>query len=250
MGFCLTGVVSAVLLLFLGPFVQGLSVASAYEAMEVKEGGKIAGVVKVAGEVGERKPLRVFKYKEVCGEQVADESLVVGPEKGLRYAVVTLEGIARGKAVEREVVNMLDNQACRFVPHVQAASTGQWLELRNSDPILHNADARLDTKRTLFNVALPPGRETRKPLAYPGIIQVTCDVRHTWMDAYIVVSEHPYYAVTDLYGEYELREVPPGTYKLRVWHEVLGMQEKEVRVEAGKEVEVNFALPIKEGGGG
>jgi hypothetical protein len=65
------------------------------------------------------------------------------------------------------------------------------------------------------------------------------------MSAYIVVTEHPYHAVTDLYGEYEIGEIPPGTYRVRVWHELLGVQEKGVQVEAGKEVEVNFAFPIK-----
>ncbi len=84
------------------------------------------------------------------------------------------------------------------------------------------------------------------PLAYPGVIHITCNVRHTWMNAYLVVTEHPYHAVTDLYGEYEIREVPPGIYKLKVWHEVLGVEEKEVQVEEGKEIGVNFSLPVKE----
>ena len=71
MGCRLAGIVGAVFLLFL------LSTASAYEEVEVRNGGKIVGVVKITGEVQERKPLEVFKYKEVCGEQVPDESSTV-----------------------------------------------------------------------------------------------------------------------------------------------------------------------------
>ncbi len=57
-----------------------------------------------------------------------------GHSRGLRYAVVTLEGVATGKAVEREAVHELDNLGCRFSPHVQAASVGQWLVIKNNDP--------------------------------------------------------------------------------------------------------------------
>ena len=59
---------------------------------------------------------------------------------------------------ERDLTLVLDNRACRFDPHVQVAEVGQWLEIRNSDPILHNADARIG-QETLFNVALPPARQ-------------------------------------------------------------------------------------------
>ena len=60
------------------------------------------------------------------------------------------------------------------------------------------------------------------------------------MSAYIVVTDHPYYAVTDLYGEYELSDVPPGTYQLKVWHESLGVQEKRIEIKAGGAQGVDF----------
>ena len=60
-------------------------------------------------------PLQITKFKEVC-KDVPNETLIIGPGHGLRYAVVTLEGIAKGKAVEKEAVHELDNSACRFSP--------------------------------------------------------------------------------------------------------------------------------------
>ena len=72
---------------------------------------------------------------------VPNETLIVGPGQGIRYAVVTLEGITKGKAVEREAVHEMDNLGCRFVPHVFAASVGQFVVFKNSDPILHTAHA-------------------------------------------------------------------------------------------------------------
>ena len=204
--------------------------------------GTLAGTVRLAGPPPARPPLPVYKSHQVCGDSVPDERLVVGPGGGLRYAVVTVEGVRGGKKPEREATIVLDNRACRFQPHVQAAEVGQWLDIRNSDPILHNADARLG-KDTLFNVALPPDRHVRKPLARAGLVAFTCDVRHTWMSAFIAVAEHPYHTVTDAEGAYEIRDLPPGTYTVRVWHEELGTQERPVTITAGETATLEVAYP-------
>lgn len=220
--------------------------ARGYESGPADDGATILGIVRIAGDAPGLKSHEVFKHREWCGATVPNESLVLGPGQGVRYAVVTIEGITRGKAVERDAVNVLDNRRCRFVPHVLTASVGQWLLLTNSDPILHNADAfNLDERRALFNVALPPHRQVRQPLARPGRIRITCEVRHTWMEAFVVVSDHPYATVTDAAGEYELRDVPPGTYRLRVWHELLGALERSVTLAKGDKHEENFVFSAK-----
>jgi hypothetical protein len=189
--------------------------------------------------------LPVYKNKEVCGESVPDERLVTGPDRGLRYAVVTVDGVRGGKAPERDLTLVLDNHACRFEPHVQVAEVGQWLEIRNSDPILHNADARLG-QDTLFNVGLPPGRRVRKPLVRPGLVAFTCDVRHTWMSAWVAVADHPYHTVTDAYGAYEIRDLPAGRYTVRVWHEELGTLERPTTIEPGATATLDVEYPARE----
>jgi hypothetical protein len=204
--------------------------------------GMVTGTVRLAGDAPKRPPLPVFKHPEVCGEGVLDERLVIGPGGGVRHAVVSVEGVSGGRQPERDLTHVLDNRDCRFVPHVQVAEVGQWLEIRNSDPILHNADARLGSE-TLFNVALPPSRRVRKPLGRPGLVRITCDVRHTWMSAVVAVSEHPYHTVTDLYGAYEIPELPPGTYRLRVWHEELGTKEYPLTIEAGETTTLDVTYP-------
>lgn len=220
--------------------------ARGYEGVTVSNGGTIRGFVKVLGKVPELPALEVFKFKEVC-KNVPNERLVISSEGGVRYAVVVLEGITKGNAVEREAINELDNVKCRFVPHVQAASVGQWLVIKNSDRILHTAHATFEDGQPQFNVALPPGKTVRKPLVSPGIVRIICEIRHTWMAAYVVVTEHPYHGVTDIFGEYEIRDVPPGTYRLKVWHETLGTQEKRVEVKSGSISEVGFTLSTTQG---
>ncbi len=219
--------------------------AFAYEAIEVANPGKILGVVTVSGDVPVATPVVVNKNREVCGKQIKNERLVVGPHNGLRYAVVTLADITKGKAADLGETHPLDNKKCAFAPHVQAVTVGQMLDLKNTDPILHDFDAILSSGQTLFNVGMWPDREVRRPVAYTGILHVTCYI-HKWMSAYMVVTEHPYHAVTDLYGNYEIDDVPPGTYKVRVWHELLGTAEKPARVAAGGKSEINFTLKAGE----
>ena len=221
------------------------STFAAYEEIAVTNGAAIRGTVKVQGQLPKLPPLQISKYKEVCRD-VPNETLIVGPSQGLRYAVVTLEGILKGKAVEREVQHELDNVKCRFAPHVQTASVGQFVLMKNTDPILHTAHAFFINGQPQFNVGLYPGRVSRKPLVTPGVVKILCEV-HPWMSAYIVVTDHPYHSVTDAYGEYLINDIPPGNYKLKVWHESLGTEEKAGEVKAGASQNVDFIFKPKPG---
>jgi plastocyanin len=216
-----------------------------YEEVIVKDGATIRGAVKVEGALPKLPSLQITKYKEIC-KDVPNETLSVGPGQGVRYAVVTLEGITKGKAIEKETIHELDNTKCRFAPHVQAASIGQFVALKNSDPILHTVHALFTNEQPQFNVGLYPGRTSRKPLIAAGLVKIRCEV-HPWMTAYIMVTEHPYHAVSDIYGEYELSDVPPGVYQLKVWHESLGTQEKPIEIKPGGTQKVDFTFTATSG---
>jgi plastocyanin len=221
------------------------SASAAYEEIAVNNGATIRGSVKVEGQLPKPPPLQITKYKEICRD-VPNETLLVGPGQGLRYAVVTLEGITKGKAVEKEAVHEMDNLGCRFVPHVLASSVGQFVVFKNSDPILHTVHALFTSGQPQFNIGLYPGKVSRKPLVTPGVVKIICEV-HPWMSAYIAVTDHPYYSVTDVYGEYLINDIPAGSYRLKVWHETLGTQEKPVEVTAGGSQNVDFVLSPKPG---
>jgi plastocyanin len=215
----------------------------AYDEIAVSNGGSIRGTVKLEGKIPKLAPLQITKAKDVC-RNVANETLIVGAGEGIRYAVVTLEGITKGVAVEKEAAHELDNLGCRFVPHVLVASIGQFVMFKNSDPILHTAHAFFPGDQPQFNVGMYPGRSSRKPLVTAGLIKILCEV-HPWMSAYIVVTDHPYHSVTDAYGEYQINDIPAGTYRLKVWHEMLGTTEKQIEVKAGATQKVDFALVPK-----
>jgi hypothetical protein len=124
---------------------------------------------------------------------------------------------------------ILDNQRCAFAPHVQVAPLGSELLLKNSDPILHTVHARLG-RETLFNVGLPKWRAVTKRLDRAGVVKIDCDVLHTWMSAAIVVTDSPYFAVTDQHGAFNIDGLPPGDYEMEVWHERLGAKTRRLSV--------------------
>jgi hypothetical protein len=173
---------------------------------------------------------------------ILDARLVVGPGGALANAVVELVGVTAGKPVPRDPV-MLDNEKCSFVPHVRSATRGQTLEIHNSDPFLHDAHAWMGT-RSLFNVGILPGHTSRQPLADAGLIHINCNVRHTWMHAYVVVADDPYHALTGADGRFTIDQVPPGNYTLHIWHELLGSIDRPVTIEGGKTATVDIAFPM------
>lgn len=233
---------SAVLLVGLWSSLSTGNAVADYREVPVANGGTISGVVLVAGEVPALPPQPVFKQLEYCGATVADARLIVGPGGVLANAVVDLADVSAGKPVPRDRPVVLDNVKCAFVPHVRSATVGQTLEIHNSDPFLHDAHAWLGT-RSLFNVGILPGHTAHQTLADAGLLHINCNVRHTWMHAYVLVADNPYHTVTGEDGRFTLDQVPPGTYTLRVWHELLGSVDRPVTVEGGKTVRVDMALP-------
>lgn len=205
-------------------------------------GGTIKGTVRIEGQLPKLEPPKITKDNDVC-KNVPNESLIVSAEGGVQSAVIVLQGAPRQKsptAAPFRPVFRLTNYQCRFDPHVSVMQADDDLEISNLDPILHTARAT----QSQVNVGLYPGRAVRSGIGAPvlGPIKVTCEL-HRWMLAYVYVTDNPYYAVTDIHGEYEIDNIPAGKYRLKVWHELLGTQVIPVEVAAGKTNELNFKLP-------
>ncbi|MCZ7627012.1 MAG: carboxypeptidase regulatory-like domain-containing protein [Candidatus Methylomirabilis sp.] len=132
----------------------------------------------------------------------------------------------------------LDQNVCVYEPHVVKLPAGGALDVLNSDGILHNIHTYSKANPSI-NKAQPKFKKVlTEKFAKPEIIKVTCDA-HSWMLGWIVVSDHPYVAVTNDKGEFTLNNVPPGTYKLEVWQETLGKKVQDVVVKAKQETKVN-----------
>ncbi len=221
--------------------------AHAYQDIQevtVQQDGSITGQVIFEGKAPPPATLPVHKNKKVCGESTPDESLLIDAQRGLKNVVVVLEGVHAGKE-SPALPTLLDNKNCAFVPRVQTMTVGQTLELRNSDFILHNVHARQNGYQTVFNLGLPYWSEKTYRFTQPGHVLIDCDVLHTWMRAHIIVTDHPYTAVTDAAGRFAISHIPAGEYGLRLWHERLGEQTQPVSVRMAQETHVRLTYTAK-----
>lgn len=215
--------------------------AKAYTGMEVTDGGTIAGYVVAHDPPHARRDYPVTTDRRVCGERIPDESLLVSEEGRVANVVVSIEGIRKGKPVDRHVRPRLATAGCRFVPHVLAVSVGQKIVIYNGDPLLHTVRAVMDPHTTVFDVSLPvQNQKIPKLIQSPGIMKLDSGAGHVWMSGWILAFEHPYFAVTGDDGTFSIKGVPPGTYEIRAWHEVLGMQTAKVTVSPGATAEIVF----------
>lgn len=199
----------------------------------------LSGRVLYQGPLPVDQSVPVHKHRELCGEERPLGRYRVSATGEVESAVVLLEGEAEvfPKGGTGQVVAVLDNRGCEFLPRVQVAQPLATLEVRNSDPILHSAHAYLQDGRTAFHVALPHFRDrTRTQLPQAGLLRIECDVGHTWMRAYILISSSPFSAVTGREGTFEIRDIPPGRYRLLAWHEAFGKIEREVSLVQGEQL--------------
>jgi len=178
----------------------------------------------------------------VCGERVADESLLVDARGGLQNAVVVIRAASPPAAMPvPDAAVVVDNAGCRFVPRVQLVRRGQTVRVHNADSVLHNARAdmvgppdvpvaNLALSRAGITMDLTRRLAARLPEARAeSIVRLGCDV-HPWMRGWLVVIDQGLAAVTDASGRYTILDVPEGTYTLSVWHEALGKRERQVTV--------------------
>lgn len=211
-----------------------------YVELDVVPGaGVIEGTVTYTGNKQPTK-LQVTKDAQVCTHGGEPDGRLQVTDGKLKNAIVAItDDVPRGKRWESKKA-VVDNKECLFDPRVQIGRYQGEVETKNSDPVFHNANlARVDTANkggaadVLVNIALPmQGQTQTKNLRKSGIVAVKCNV-HEWMQAWIYVSKHPYAAVTQADGTYEIAGVPPGEYNAIIWHEELGEVGAKVKVDSG-----------------
>lgn len=233
--------------ILLGGWCATILIGSASTALGAAASAIVTGRITVAGTVPFAKPLPVFKNRNFCGHRVVNETLIVGRDGGVKNAVVILRALERKdrQLIALPMQSVLDNQHCAFVPHVQVVPVGSEVLLKNSDPILHTVHARLG-RETLFNVGLPKWRQVTKRLDRAGVVRIDCDVLHTWMSAAIIVSDSPYFSVSDERGYFSVDGLPIGAYDVEIWHEKLGAKTMRIAVTDDSVVSLDVIYALGE----
>ena len=177
------------------------------------------------------------------GAQRAEEQIVVGDNQALQNVFVYVkEGLgAFGFPIPTEPV-VLDQDKCRYTPRVLGVRVGQALQVRNSDPLLHNVRSN-GVINQAFNKSTPiEGMSFNHTFATTEVmVPFKCDV-HGWMSAYVGVLDHPYFGTTAPDGKVVIGNLPPGTYTLEAWHEQLGTRTQQITIAAKESKDVSFAF--------
>lgn len=138
---------------------------------------------------------------------------------------------------------LLDQKGCRYSPKVFGIMAKQKLQILNSDPMMHNIHP---SGKNSFNLAMPKqGMKIEKKLKKEQVLTpIKCDV-HPWMKAYAGVVKHPFFAVTDENGAFEIKNIPIGDYQLIAVHGALGSKSIEITVGEDAAVKANFEFSGK-----
>jgi hypothetical protein len=181
----------------------------------------VKGVVKFEGKPPRRRPIDMGSEEYCVGHgEVLSETAIVGANGGLANVFVQVKKGLRGWKFDKQALNV-----------------------RNSDPIMHNIHAfDFRTGRDVFNFAqTQQGSEQKKAISRAGILQVKCDV-HGWMSSYVHVVKHPFFAVTGEDGAFTLAKLPPGEYTVEAWHEKYKTRTESVTVGDGETKEIAFSF--------
>lgn len=201
-------------------------------AAQAQGWGSIKGRFVYDGKAPAPQPIQVTKDQQFCGpKNLVDESLVVGANGGIKDVMVYIS-VGPGDSappIHPDLANpkpvTFDNANCRFEPRVAMVQTGQTLILSNSDPIAHNT--KVDAFNQPMNPLLPPGAKLPQKFTAPERhpARASCSI-HPWMSGWILVMEHPYMAVTDENGEFEIKNIPEGNWTFQFRQEKAGYLDK------------------------
>lgn len=185
----------------------------------------LSGQIVVTGDVPEAATLDITRDEEFCGAHgLVDESLIVNPKnRGLKNVVVWLSSKkpvpVHPSFPKSPEPAQLDNKNCTFQPRIVKLRTNQILQSTNADPVAHNV-AVYARRNQPFSIVVPEDKPLERSFDREELlpIRVDCSI-HAWMRAHLIITEHPYSAITDEAGNFKIPNLPQGEWEFRFWHE-------------------------------
>jgi plastocyanin len=203
----------------------------------------LKGVVNFTGTPLEMKSPVKRKDAEFCKTKDVKYNAVLVNNKKLQDVLVriSVNGV-KGTFPAPTAHAEIDQTDCMYSPRIQGVVSGQEIDIKNADGTLHNVHTFKGTE-TWFNQAQPKGSATiSKELGDEKVIKFTCDV-HPWMHGFVVVTDHPFFAVTGADGSFTIPKVPAGKYTIEAWHSHYGLKKQDgVEIADGATKEVDFSF--------
>jgi plastocyanin len=212
----------------------------------VSHAGTIKGVVQFSGDkTPSPKMLKIDKDVDVCGKDVLSDALIISKKNlGVLNAVVSIKNIKTDKKLQPKQKLEFVQEKCVFSPRVLLLPTETEFQIFNKDPLTHNIHTFGKENATINRGQPKTVPMIKHSFEVPERIKVKCDI-HKWMNAWFIVVDDPYTVVTDAQGNFSIKDVPPGTYTVAVWHESLGPQTQEISVKGDEAVKTDFKLKEK-----
>ena len=219
--------------------------APAAAAVDAATAATVTGKVKFEGTPPPPQSIKLSSdpYCQKANPGLTTETEVVGKDGAVGNVFVYVkDGLGNRTFPTPSEPVVLDQKGCHYTPHVLGIQVGQPLQIVNSDDTLHNVHG-LPKVNQEFNQGQPIQgmKMTHTFSAKEVMVPFKCDV-HGWMNAWIGVLDHPYYAVTSADGSFSLKGLPPGTYTIEAWHEKLGTQTQTVTVAEKESKDVQFTF--------
>ena len=237
--------------------LMGTAQAAVYEEATVSNGGTVRGTVQFTGDIPDpqRFELRRYYDRVYCGA-LSDGSgyrllreVSVGEQQGLKDAVVTIEGVAKGKPFDFQETK-LEANICQFVPFVSVVRNERQLSVVNLDSVAHDLQFYERDREHIFIMFHRPALTkagTSDVVRFTGNrrgVTMQCGM-HPFMQGHGLAVDNPYYAITGTEGAFAIKDLPAGSYRIKAWHPVLGEKEQGITVAENGSASVGFTFDAK-----
>ena len=199
----------------------------------------LRGRITLDGPIPPPRKLSINKDEQLCGAKDTIQE-VSGTGGGVAQVVIEIKGASTEKDWPKTDGGFdIRQKNCQFTPTMLVIPVGENVTVYNDDPVGHNVNTGE------WNVTQPSGGDPIvKPINAKAPTPIRCNI-HSWMEGWIYPAQSPLYAVTNDNGEYEITDVPPGKYRVSIWHSYLGRSNERVTLEVGNVTKLDHEFKSK-----